>query len=168
MTQVFELSFRSFARSLAIVAIVFSCASSLVAQDEATPGDSPAAAVPAEPAALEGDGIEGNGPAEAGGKPEPGVSFRSMLPLYLGLFLLWYLIVLRPSSSQKAKRKDLLSNLKKNDKVITTGGIVGTVANVHENTGEVTIRSGDTPIRVLRESIREVIDDSTKEAEKAT
>ena len=95
-------------------------------------------------------------------------SISSLIPLWIGLFLLWYLMVLRPQSSQKAQRAQLLDNLKKNDKVVTTGGIVGTVANVHENNGEVTIRSGDTPIRVLRDAIREVIDESTKDADKAS
>lgn len=86
-----------------------------------------------------------------------------MIPLYLGLFLLWYLIVLRPQSSQKARRAELLSALKKNDKVITIGGVVGTVASVHESTGEVTIKSNDTSIRITREAVRDVVEETSKE-----
>lgn len=86
-----------------------------------------------------------------------------MIMLWGGLFVLWYMMVIRPSSTQRKRREQLLGGLKKNDKVITTGGIVGTVSNVHESTGEVTIRSGDTPLRVLRESIREVVEETKEE-----
>lgn len=160
-------------RSLLIVALALSCASLGFAQDEspspdvsdtaAAVAESPDAAAPADTAAPgnAADGDANNGEQQA--QPR-GMSPFAMIMLWGGLFLIWYLMVIRPSSNQRAKRDDLLKNLKKNDKVVTTGGIVGTVSNVHETTGEVTIRSGDTPLRILREAVREVIEDSNKES----
>jgi preprotein translocase subunit YajC len=86
----------------------------------------------------------------------------------VGIGVLFYFIVMRPQmKAQKDKRKqheDLGKNLKKNDKVVTVGGILGTVAEV---TGDrVTLKTDDnTRIRFTRSSIQEVLGDN-KEANK--
>lgn len=119
----------------------------------------PAGVAPAAPAAVEPGGPDAPGNGAAGPEQQqPGFSFTSMLPLYVGLFLLWYLIVIRPQSNQRNRRAELLAAIKKNDKVVTTGGIVGTVSSVHEATGEISIKSNDTSLRLQREAIREVVE----------
>lgn len=50
------------------------------------------------------------------------------------LFFIFYFIVLRPEKSKQQERKQMLSNLKKNDEVVTSGGIHGTVVNVKTDT----------------------------------
>ncbi len=73
---------------------------------------------------------------------------------------LWYFLLLRPQLRDQRKRKDLLGSLKKNDKVITIGGIIGTVTNISSDGNEVTLRIEDNAkIRMLRSSIQTVVAD---------
>jgi preprotein translocase subunit YajC len=60
------------------------------------------------------------------------------------LVFLFYLIVLRPMNRrQEQERQKLLSNLKKNDKVLTTAGIYGTVVSVSDKEDEVVVKVDD-------------------------
>lgn len=63
-----------------------------------------------------------------------GTSFLySILPLIV-IFLIFYLLIFLPHSREEKKRKKMLENLKKGDKVITTGGIYGVITKVDKNT----------------------------------
>ena len=53
-------------------------------------------------------------------------SFLSFLPFVL-MILVIYFLMLRPQMKQQKERKKMLKNLQKGDKVITSGGIHGTV-----------------------------------------
>jgi preprotein translocase subunit YajC len=55
--------------------------------------------------------------------------------------MLFYVIVMRPGSQAEKKRKELLRQLKKGDKVVTSAGIFGTVVSVDEE--KVVIRVDD-------------------------
>ena len=54
--------------------------------------------------------------------------------LILGpLILIWYLLVIRPQSTQRRKTQDMLANLKTGDRVVTSGGILGIVIGFGNN-----------------------------------
>ncbi|NNE70292.1 MAG: preprotein translocase subunit YajC [Rhodothermales bacterium] len=53
------------------------------------------------------------------------------LPLIL-IFLIIYFLIIRPQKKKEDKRKEMISAVKKNDKVVTIGGIHGTVTQVDE------------------------------------
>lgn len=92
------------------------------------------------------------------------------IPLAI-IFVLFYMIVLRPQRRQEAQRKELLGALKKNDRVVTIGGIHGVVTNVNPNRDEVTLRVDDdtnTKLRVTRGSIQRVIAPDAEEGEKGS
>ena len=57
-----------------------------------------------------------------------------LLFLYVPIILIFYFLVIRPQRQQQKKVKDMLANLKKNDEVVTTTGIHGTVAIIKEKT----------------------------------
>ena len=60
------------------------------------------------------------------------------------------------------------SNLKKNDRIVTIGGIYGTVVNINSDIDEVTIRVDEgtnTKIRMMRSAISRVVSDTTKSDE---
>jgi preprotein translocase subunit YajC len=95
--------------------------------------------------------------AEEGTKPTPpgGVMpFEPML-LMLGVFALLYFIVLRPANKrQERERQNLLNNMKKNDRVITSAGIYGTVVSVSDKEDEVVVKVDDnTRLKMLKSSI---------------
>ncbi len=76
--------------------------------------------------------------------------------------LCYYLIVFRPEKQLRAQHAELLKNLKKNDRVITSGGIHGTVVNAAEGAADVVIRideNTNTRIHVQRASISKVVTD---------
>jgi preprotein translocase subunit YajC len=76
-------------------------------------------------------------PGGAGGP----AAFVQPLILFGAMFAIFYFIVLRPQQRQKAERERMLTALKKGDKVVTSGGMHGTVVGLGEHT--VTIRVAD-------------------------
>jgi preprotein translocase subunit YajC len=81
----------------------------------------------------------------------------SMLPIIIIFALFFFLIVLPGQRREKKQRAELLTKLKKNDEVVTSGGIIGVVANIKEGTDEVTLKSDETRLRVLRSSIVRIL-----------
>lgn len=83
--------------------------------------------------------------------------------LMIGVFILYYFVVLRPGRGEKQRREDMLNSLKKNDRVITIGGIIGTVASVSQDGREVTLKIDDNArIKVLRSAIQGPLKDMEK------
>lgn len=93
-------------------------------------------------------------PAPAPPGPESG--FAALAIPGMMLLILWYFVLIRPQSRERKKREDLLGSIKKDDKVITIGGIIATVANVGDE--DVTLKVDDgTRIKFRRSSIQEVV-----------
>ncbi len=94
-------------------------------------------------------------PRDAGsGEPQGiGSMFSSFLPLIL-IFVIFYFLLIRPQSRKAKEHKQTLENLKKGDKVITTGGIHGVIEDIDGNT--MTLKIGvkdDVRIKVNRNYI---------------
>jgi preprotein translocase subunit YajC len=108
------------------------------------------------------------GAAEAPAEGTWSVFTNPLFPLIL-IFFVFYFIMIRPERRRRAELKHMLGNLKKNDHVVTVGGIVGTVVNVQQGSEEVTIKvdeSTNTKLRVLRSSIARVVGDDDADAKK--
>ena len=103
--------------------------------------------------------------------PQPGpFGGGGDLLFILSLFLLFYLLVLRPMGGrQERERQALLASLKKNDKVLTTGGIYGWIVSVSDKEDEVIVKVDDnTRLRMTKASIyRNLSNEEAKEAAKA-
>ncbi len=96
------------------------------------------------------------GGGQGAGNGEGGLGF-GLLPMYVAIGLLFYFFLLRPGQREKAQRETMLKALKKNDRVVTIGGIVGTIANIEPDGREVTLKVDDnTRIRFLKTSIQSV------------
>lgn len=61
-----------------------------------------------------------------------GGGFAALLPLIL-LFVIFYFILIRPQQKRAKEHRKLLENLKKGDKVLTAGGLYGTIVNLEGN-----------------------------------
>jgi preprotein translocase subunit YajC len=57
----------------------------------------------------------------------------SFLPLIL-IFVVFYFLLIQPQQKQKKQHQEMVKNLGKNDEVVTSGGIHGTILNVKETT----------------------------------
>ncbi len=92
---------------------------------------------------------------QAAQQPNP---IWSMLIIFLPVMVIWYLLFAMPQSKERARHDDMLKSLKKNDPVVTIGGIIGTVANVSDYDDEVTVRVDEnTRLKMRRSAIREVL-----------
>jgi preprotein translocase subunit YajC len=90
----------------------------------------------------------------------------SMATLWVPLILIFYFLLIRPQRRQEAERRAKLAALKKNDRVITVGGIYGVVTNVQREIDEVTIKvdeTSNTKLRVTLGSIARVLGDESSD-----
>jgi preprotein translocase subunit YajC len=60
--------------------------------------------------------------------------FMILLPMYLIIFAIFYFFLIRPQKKRDEEKLKMISDLKKNDEVITAGGMHGTVVNVKDKT----------------------------------
>ncbi len=68
--------------------------------------------------------------------------------------LFYFLMIRAPQKKQEQERQALLKSLKKNDKVVTTAGILGTIVSVAEKENEVVVKVDDNVrLKMLKESI---------------
>jgi preprotein translocase subunit YajC len=93
-------------------------------------------------------------------QPSPNGFFMYLaFPLIIVVF---WLLFLRPQRKEQQQRQAMITNMKKNDRVITVGGIYGVVTNVHREADEVTIKvdeTTNTKLRVTLGAISRVISD---------
>jgi preprotein translocase subunit YajC len=95
--------------------------------------------------------------------PAPG--FASMLPAIVGIFFLFYFLILRPQKSKEQQFRTLIDNLKETDRVVTIGGIHGVVTNVQREAGVLTIRVDEATgakIRINASAVARVVTDEEK------
>lgn len=95
-----------------------------------------------------------------------GLGFVGMLPLFIGMFVIMYLVVWRPEKKRQKKMQQMRDNLSKKDKVVTAGGIRGTVKNVNEQAGTVTVivdPKTNTALTFSRSAILRVLTEDDQE-----
>ena len=93
-------------------------------------------------------------PAAANGGGFLITMLTTILPIGL-MVLIFYFLLIRPEKKRSKKMKEMLDNLQVADEVVTTGGIIGRVLSVKEDTVLIETGSDRTRLRVLRSSIAE-------------
>ena len=78
----------------------------------------------------------------------------TFIPLVL-MIVVFYFLLIRPEKKRAKKMKEMLDNLQVADEVVTTGGIIGIVIRVTEDTVLIETGNDRTHLRVLRSSIAE-------------
>jgi len=66
--------------------------------------------------------------------PQAPSPFASMLIPLIVIYGIFYFLFIRPQKKEQKDRQNMINNLKKNDEVVTSGGIHGTVVNVKDKT----------------------------------
>ena len=85
-----------------------------------------------------------------------GNAFQAFLPLIL-IFVVFYFLLIRPQQKKIKQHKELLESIRRGDKVITGGGIIGTVTKV-DNDNELTVEiAKDVKVKVQRSTISGVV-----------
>lgn len=98
----------------------------------------------------------GAGAAPAGGSTAPNQTAQmlNMVILFGGIFLLFYMLTIRPQNKRNKELAARLATLKPGDKVVTSSGIVGTVIAVKDRT--ISMRSADTKLEVLKSTVSDI------------
>ncbi len=94
---------------------------------------------------------------EAAQGKQPGIIEIFGPPLVI-MFMLYYFFVVMPQGKERQGRESFLNHLKKNDQVVTIGGIYGTITGFSADGTQVTLRVDDNArIRVRKTSIESVV-----------
>ncbi|WP_421622596.1 preprotein translocase subunit YajC [Borrelia sp. MN22-0132] len=87
--------------------------------------------------------------------------FRSLLVFIPVIAIFWFLVI-SPQRKEEKKKKDMIKNLKKGDKVLTIGGIFGIVKKVNDS--EVVLELSPTSeVRFIKNSVERVILNEVKD-----
>jgi preprotein translocase subunit YajC len=104
-------------------------------------------------------------------EPSGAQGLTSFILLLGPLILIWYLLIIRPQSRQRRKTQEMLATLKTGDRVVTNGGILGTIVGFGNNTVQLQI-ANQVKIEVVRSAISGLQSEETsavaKRAEAAT
>ena len=79
----------------------------------------------------------------------------AFLPLIL-IFGVFYLLLIRPQQKKVKLHREMINNLKRGDKIITSGGIVGTITKVNDNKELLVQISENTEIKIAPGMVSEL------------
>jgi len=98
----------------------------------------------------------------AAGAAEAPPGWVQFLPI-IGLVLIFWFLLFRPQMKRAKEHQQKIGGLKKNDKVVTAGGVVGKVTKVDDDYAEVEIAQG-TRIKVVKSTIGDILQPGGKPA----
>lgn len=98
---------------------------------------------------LSGNVFADGAPAGAGG------AFGGLMPLLI-IFVFFYLFLVRPQQKQRKEHQKMLDALKKDDKIITSGGLYATVVSVNADVVEAKIND-NVRVKIVKSTIASVI-----------
>jgi preprotein translocase subunit YajC len=100
-----------------------------------------------------------------------GSSLTPLLFQFGLIFLIFYFLIIRPQQKQRKTHEVALRNLKRGDRIVTTGGIIGDVIHIKETPkdgksgpvmdDEITIKSGESRLIVERGRIGKILSQTT-------
>jgi preprotein translocase subunit YajC len=103
--------------------------------------------------------------AQAAGAPDGAGMLMQFAPLIL-IFIVFYFLLIRPQQKKAKEHKAMLSAVRRGDRVVTGGGIVGTVSKSTDDDLIVEIAE-NVRVKVLRGSITAVLSKGEPVADKA-
>jgi len=94
--------------------------------------------------------------AQAGGGGGGGDFLVQLFPLIL-IFVVFYFLLIRPQQAKMKAQREMLAGVKRGDRVVTGGGIIGLVTKVvSDNELQVEVAEG-VRVRVLKQTITDII-----------
>lgn len=94
-------------------------------------------------------------PSAGGG----GGSFLATWGMLIPLFLIMYLLLIRPQRKRQKEHERLLSDLKKGDKIVTNSGFFGTIFAINEDKNMIVLKLNDeTKVEMLKSSVAAKVD----------
>ena len=91
---------------------------------------------------------------QGGAGGQQGSWFSTLIPLVI-IFAIFYLLLIRPQQKTQKKHRELIASMKRGDKVVTRGGMHGTVYGLTEGTVTLEV-ANDIRLKFSREAIAAV------------
>ena len=85
-----------------------------------------------------------------------GAAYFSLLPL-VAIFAIFYLMLILPQQKRTKKWQEMLNALKNGDKVVTSGGIKGTIIAVKEDAVQLRVPPDNLRIEVARSAVTALV-----------
>lgn len=82
--------------------------------------------------------------------------FTSLLPIIL-IVVVFYFLLIRPQQKKVKQHREMVSALRRGDKIVTAGGLIGTVTKVVNDTEAMVELAEGVRVRVMRHTIQEVL-----------
>jgi len=94
--------------------------------------------------------------AQGAGGAGGGDMILQFLPLVL-IFVIFYFLLIRPQQKKVKQHREMVASLRRGDKVVTSGGIIGTVAKVIDDNRVMVDLADSVRVEVVRSTIAEVL-----------
>lgn len=105
----------------------------------------------------------GTGPG-APGAPKPPSMFDMLVPIALCALVIYFMMI-RPQNKAKKLREQMMSALKKGDRVMTTGGLYGTIAQIQDQVVTLQVDEG-VRMKFALSAVQGLIEESVTETSK--
>lgn len=89
-------------------------------------------------------------PGAGGGESTSPIHFFVMMGMVMIVF---YFLMIKPQQKKQQQLQKLVEDLKKGDKVVTIGGVIGTIASIQNDYVVLKVGEGDTKMEVLKSAI---------------
>ena len=102
------------------------------------------------------------------GDPSGGGSLLTSLPFLLAIFAVMYFLMIRPQMQKQKKHEGMIQDLKKGDKIVTAGGIIGEIMRIEDDIMIIKV-ADNVKMRFQKQSVSmllEAKDEGNKKAEK--
>lgn len=102
---------------------------------------------------------------DEGANPEGGLTETVVrfFPFIMIMFLLYFMLI-RPQRREQQSKAEMVNSLKKNDRVVTIGGLIATVASVSAEGKEITLKVDEnTRLKFLKSAISQKLDTASED-----
>lgn len=72
---------------------------------------------------------------------------------------IFYFLLIRPKVQQEKRHRERLTQIKRGDKIVTVGGILGEVVHIKDD--QLTVKSGESRLVVQRDRVADIVGDET-------
>ncbi|GBQ04854.1 protein translocase subunit YajC [Acetobacter malorum DSM 14337] len=102
--------------------------------------------------------------AQSAGGGGAGSSLMSFLP-FIGVFVIMYFLMIRPQQQKQKQLQNELKSLRRGDRIVTAGGIIGIVQKSRDDSQEIEVEiAPNVRVMVLRSTVTTVLTSTAKPA----
>ncbi len=72
------------------------------------------------------------------------------------IFVIFYFLLIRPQQKKQKEHQNMIKGLKKGDKVVTAGGIIGTIHTLQDDYVVIKVGEGESKLEILRTHVSDM------------